>query len=69
MLMIRGLSLYAFGMSYEAIQEHLGEMYGLEVSVAAEVFPLTEIQLCVIHQIRNSLKYVTSKDQNPLWPI
>jgi transposase-like protein len=28
-----------------------------------EVFPQTEIQLCVIHQIRNSLKYVTSKDQ------
>jgi putative transposase len=29
----------------------------------AEVFPKTEIQLCVIHQIRHSLKYVTSKDQ------
>jgi putative transposase len=29
----------------------------------AEVFPQTEIQLCVIHQIRHSLKYVTSKDQ------
>jgi transposase-like protein len=163
------LSLYALGMSYEAIQEHLADMYGLEVSAAkislisdklmpvitewrnrplesvypivfldamhfkvriegkvssrafysvlgvnnqgrkeilglylsenegsrfwlhvlndlrargvediliasidglkgfpeaiAEVFPQTEIQLCVIHQIRNSLKYVTSKDQ------
>lgn len=163
------LSLYALGMSYEAIQEHLAELYGLEVSAAkislisdklmpvitewrnrplesvypivfldamhfkvriegkvssrafysvlgvtnqgrkeilglylsekegsrfwltvlndlrargvedilmasidglkgfpeaiAEVFPQTEIQLCVIHQIRNSLKYVTSKDQ------
>lgn len=29
----------------------------------AEVFPATEIQLCVVHQIRNSLKYVISKDQ------
>ncbi|MCW8397261.1 IS256 family transposase [Legionella sp. PATHC038] len=29
----------------------------------AEVFPNTEIQLCVVHQIRNSLKYVVSKDQ------
>ena len=29
----------------------------------AEVFPKTEIQLCVVHQIRNSLKYVISKDQ------
>ena len=27
------------------------------------IFPQTEIQLCVIHQIRNSLKYVASKDQ------
>jgi transposase-like protein len=27
------------------------------------VFPKTEIQLCVIHQIRNTLKYVASKDQ------
>lgn len=29
----------------------------------AEVFPSTEVQLCVVHQIRNSLKYVVSKDQ------
>ena len=28
-----------------------------------EVFPKTEIQLCVVHQIRNSLKYVVSRDQ------
>ena len=27
------------------------------------VFPKTEIQLCVVHQIRNSIKYVASKDQ------
>lgn len=27
------------------------------------VFPKTEIQLCIIHQIRNTLKYVSSKDQ------
>lgn len=29
----------------------------------ATVFPKTEIQLCVVHQIRNSLKYIVSKDQ------
>lgn len=29
----------------------------------AEVFPKTEIQLCIVHQIRNSLKYLVSKDQ------
>lgn len=27
------------------------------------VFPKTEIQLCIIHQTRNSLKYVASKNQ------
>jgi len=29
------------------------------------IYPETEIQKCVIHQIRNSLKYVASKDQKP----
>ena len=29
----------------------------------ASVFPKTDVQLCVIHQIRNSLKYVASKHQ------
>jgi putative transposase len=29
----------------------------------AQVFPKAEIQLCIIHQIRNSLKYVVSKDK------
>ncbi len=27
------------------------------------VFPETKVQLCIIHQIRNTLKYVASKDQ------
>jgi transposase-like protein len=27
------------------------------------IFPKTEVQLCVVHQIRNSIKYVASKDQ------
>ena len=26
------------------------------------VFPKTEVQLCIVHQIRNSIKYVSSKD-------
>jgi transposase-like protein len=29
----------------------------------AAVFPKTEVQLCIIHQIRNSMKYVASKNQ------
>jgi transposase-like protein len=27
------------------------------------IYPLTEVQTCIVHQIRNSLKYVASKDQ------
>lgn len=27
------------------------------------IFPKTEIQLCIVHQIRNSIKYVVSKEQ------
>lgn len=29
----------------------------------ASIFPKTEIQLCIVHQIRNSIKYVGSLDQ------
>ena len=27
------------------------------------IFPKTEVQVCIVHQIRNSLKYIASKDQ------
>ncbi|GAW30653.1 IS256 family transposase [Carboxydocella sp. JDF658] len=37
---------------------------GFSEAIAA-VFPQTEIQLCVIHQIRNSLKYVSYKIVKP----
>lgn len=33
------------------------------------VFPETNVQLCIVHQIRNSLKYVGSKNQKAFWPI
>lgn len=29
------------------------------------IYPATEVQTCVVHQIRNSIKYVASKDQKP----
>jgi transposase-like protein len=35
---------------------------GFPEAIAAS-FPKTEVQLCVVHQIRNSIKYVASKDQ------
>lgn len=39
-------------------------LQGFPEAIAAS-FPQTEIQLCVVHQIRNSLKYVSSNDQRP----
>lgn len=38
---------------------------GFSEAISA-VFPQTEIQLCVIHRLRNSLKYVPYKDQKVL---
>jgi len=35
------------------------------VEAIESIFPKTEVQLCVVHQIRNSLKYVSSEDQKP----
>jgi len=35
---------------------------GFPDAIAAS-FPNTEVQLCIVHQIRNSIKYVASKDQ------
>lgn len=35
---------------------------GFPEAIAA-IFSQTEVQLCIIHQIRNSLRYVASKDQ------
>ncbi|HFA50678.1 MAG TPA: IS256 family transposase [Bacteroidetes bacterium] len=33
------------------------------VQAIGSIFPKTEVQLCIVHQIRNSLKYVSGKDQ------
>jgi len=30
------------------------------------VFPLTKVQLCIVHQVRNSLKYVSYKDKKAI---
>lgn len=27
------------------------------------IFPKTEVQLCIVHQIRNSIRYLASKNQ------
>jgi transposase-like protein len=40
----------------------IDNLTGFEQAIAS-IFPNTEVQSCVVHQIRNSLKYVASKDQ------
>jgi transposase-like protein len=41
---------------------------GFPEAIAA-IFPQTEVQLCIIHQIRNSLRYVAVRIKKPLWLI
>lgn len=40
----------------------IDNLNGFEQAISG-IFPKTEVQSCVVHQIRNSLKYVASKDQ------
>ncbi len=40
-------------------------MTGFDAAIHA-VFPQTEIQNCIVHQLRNSSKYVTYKDLKAL---
>jgi transposase-like protein len=40
----------------------IDNLSGFEQAIGG-IFPKTEVQSCVVHQIRNSLKYVASKDQ------
>ena len=46
------LALYGLGMSYEAISEHLADMYGLEVS-SAKISLITDRLLPLITEWRN----------------
>lgn len=43
----------------------IDNLTGFEQAILS-IFPKTEVQSCVVHQIRNSMKYVTSKDQKPV---
>lgn len=40
----------------------IDNLTGFEQAIRS-IYPQTEVQSCVVHQIRNSLKYVASKDQ------
>ena len=39
-------------------------LHGFPEAISS-AFPKTQVQLCVVHQIRHSLKYVASKGQKP----
>ena len=39
-------------------------MSGMKEAVAV-AFPKTEYQRCIVHQVRNTLKYVSYKDRKP----
>lgn len=69
--------MYAKGMTTGDIETHIRDIYGIEVSDTTDIFiactdnltgfseaiyPKTEIQNCIIHQIRNSGKYISYKD-------
>ncbi len=47
-------------MSLQIFAEH--PLKGFSEAITT-IFPKTEVQSCVVHQIRNSLKYVASKGQ------
>jgi putative transposase len=40
----------------------IDNLRGFEEAIRT-IFPLTEVQSCIVHQIRNSIKYIASKDQ------
>ncbi len=48
--------------SKSAAETALDELNGFPEAIAS-IYPETEVQLCVIHQVRNSMKYVASKHQ------
>ena len=73
------ISLYARGMTVRDIQDHVEEMYGVEVSkdlisrvtdqvlgfpeAIESVFPQAIVQTCIVHMVRNSIHLVGWKDK------
>ncbi|KJV79781.1 transposase, Mutator family protein [Rickettsia hoogstraalii str. RCCE3] len=56
-------------MKNRGMARHTDSMYdnltGMSEAIGA-IFPKTEHQLCIVHQIRNSLRYVSYKDRKEL---
>ena len=45
-----------------------GGLRGIKEAIAA-VFPKTEYQRCIVHQVRNTLKYVPDKDRKAYFQV
>ena len=64
------LALWSKGMSYSDIRSHIEDILiacidnlsGFKEAITS-VFPHTEIQQCIVHQVRNSLRYVPEKEK------
>ncbi|SUB79806.1 Transposase and inactivated derivatives [Segatella buccae] len=58
------INMYAFGTSTRDMIKCFEREFDTSLSAEPQsVFPDTSVQLCIVHQIRNSLKYVGSKHQ------
>ena len=61
------ISLYAKGMSVADIESEMQEIYGINLSTSAisiiTNIPASTTQICVVHQIRNSCRYVVWKEK------
>ena len=63
------ISLYAKGMTTRQISDTIEDIYGFEVSdgmvsdITDRLLPQTELQRCIVHQVRNTLKYVSAKNK------
>jgi transposase-like protein len=49
---------------YDILIACIDNLKGFAKAIAT-IYPDTDVQTCIVHQIRNSLKYVVSKDQKP----
>lgn len=58
------LNILFIAIAAEELPREAGERYryGVSVLFCEAMFPKTELQNCIIHQLRNSSKYVSYKD-------
>ena len=66
------IGLYALGMTTRDIAQEIKELYGCEISeglvsdIIDKIIPKTEYQRCIVHMIRNTTKFVATKDYKEL---